>query len=60
MAGCFGEPDISGDHSGKHLAGEMLPHFLRYLGGEIGSAVEHGQNHAEDLQRGVDLLFDQP
>ena len=60
MAGCFRKADVPGNYIGKYLSGEMLADFLGYLGGEIGSAVKHGQRHAEDLQPGIHFPFHHP
>ena len=46
VAGGLGKPDVAGDDGGEHLAGEVVLHFLRYLHGQVGAAVEHGQQHA--------------
>ena len=38
----------------------MPPHLLCHLGGEVGPSVIHGQDHAEDFQRGVQLPLHRP
>ena len=53
MAGGLGKPDVAGDDGGEHLAGEVVLHFLRHLHGQVGAAVEHGQQHAFQGQFGV-------
>ena len=45
------------DRRGKYLAGEMPPHLLRDLIGEIRASVEHRQQHAEDVQLRIEPLF---
>ena len=35
----------------------MTAHFLGHLGGEIGTAIKHGQGHTENIQTGVQTLF---
>ena len=60
MAGRLCKANISGDNCCVYLAGEVSAHFLCYLCGEIGTAIEHGQGYTKDLQLGVELSFDHP
>ena len=60
MAGGFRQADIARDHGAEYFTGEVTADFLGHLGGEVGSAVKHGQGHAEDLQPWVQTLFDHP
>ena len=53
MAGCLGEPDVSGDDGGKYLAGEVVLYFLRHLQGKICPPIKHGQKNALQLQPGI-------
>ena len=60
MAGRFRQTDVPGNDAGEYLAGEKLAHLLGHLVGEIGPAVEHGENHAEQLQAGIELFLHGP
>ena len=44
---------ITGNHRGKDIAGEVPPHFLGDLHGEIRAPIKHRQQDAEYLQRRI-------
>src|SRR5208282_2593569 len=52
--GGFGQADGAGDDGVKYKITEVLAHFLHHLGGEAGAGVEHGHDHAEQIQAGID------
>lgn len=58
MARRLAEPDISRNHRGKDLAGEMAADLLGDLRGEVRSAVVHGKKDAENAERGVESALD--
>ena len=60
MAGRLRQPDVSGNHCGEDLAGKVLANLLGHLGGEVGSAIEHGQCHAKNFKPGIHPLFHHP
>ena len=60
VAGRFGQTDVAGNHRGVDLAGEVALDLFRHLEGQIGAAVEHGQQHPLDGQLGVESPLDQP
>ena len=60
MAGCFAEPDVSGNHGGKYLPGEMPPDLLGHLHTEIGSAIVHGQHQTKNPNLGLIGSFYSP
>ena len=60
MAGSLRQTNISGDHSGEHLAREMPTDLLGHLSGEIGSSVKHSQGYTEDLQAGIQSALHHP
>ena len=60
MAGSLRKADIPGNDGAEDLAGEVPADFFSHLIREIGSTVEHGQRHAEDLQSGVHAALHSP
>ena len=60
VAGGLGQADVPGDHRGVYLTGEVALHLRRHLEGQVGAAVEHGQQHALQSQLGVHLPLYQP
>ena len=57
-AGGLGQADVTGDHRGVHLAGEVAFDLLRHLHGEIGTAVVHGEYHPLQGNFGVEGSLD--
>ena len=53
------QPDVPGDHRGVHLAGEVALDLLRHLEGQVCPPVVHGEDHALQLQGGVQALLGQ-
>ena len=50
----FAEPDVARDDGAKHLLLEELPHVGRDLLAQIRALVEHRQQHAFDVERGIE------
>ena len=58
MAGCLGEADVSRDDGGVYLAREVALDLLRYLKGEVGTAVEHGEQNPLQREGGIQSPLD--
>ena len=54
MARRFAEPDVARDHGAEHFFLEELPHVGRDLLAQVRPLVEHRQQHAFDVERGVE------
>src|SRR5215210_2028037 len=59
-AGRFAQPYVPGYDGVEDLLPEEGPHFLGHLMGQVRTGIEHGKQHAADLETGVQLLPDHP
>src|SRR5512139_298931 len=58
--GGFAEPDIARDDCLVNPVSKELTSFVRDLSREAEAGVEHGEQHALDAQRRVQVVLDQP
>ena len=58
MAGRLAQTHIARHNGGKYLATEVLFHLRHHLQSQVGAAVQHGQQHALDIQRSVQPSLD--
>ena len=58
MAGRLAEPHVPRDHGAVHLPGKKSLQLLGHLNGQVGSTVEHGQQHALERQLRVHVFLD--
>ena len=54
----LGKPHVAGDHGVVDAASQKAAHVGRDLLGEVVAAVEHGQDHALDLELGIQAAPD--